>query len=153
MTPQQAIAFVRAKGIVLESGRGPVPNLAEAIAGESIRGSWWAHAQGKTIFRCSRAVRDSPEVLVCRVVGGKITYIHRRLWPALVRLAKRFTAEQLAVIEEVHTPSGKHQVKVTSFRKWIPDDVAHAAARLDEKDAASLLSALPIARPRKGQRR
>ena len=39
MTPKQAIAFVKANGVVLESGRGPVPNLAEAIAGAAIRGS------------------------------------------------------------------------------------------------------------------
>jgi hypothetical protein len=43
MTPKQAIAFVKANGVVLESGRGAVPSLAEAIAGAPIRGSWWAH--------------------------------------------------------------------------------------------------------------
>ena len=39
MTPKQAIAFVRANGIVLESGRGPVANLAEAIAGAPMVGA------------------------------------------------------------------------------------------------------------------
>src|SRR4030095_7234834 len=32
---------VREQGIVLQSARGPVPNLAEYVAGEPIRGSWW----------------------------------------------------------------------------------------------------------------
>jgi hypothetical protein len=59
MTPKQAIAFVKANGIVLESARGQVPNLAEAIAGKPIRGSWWPHADAKTIFLCSRAVGTS----------------------------------------------------------------------------------------------
>jgi hypothetical protein len=37
------------------------------------QGSWWAHAKAKTIFQCSRAVRNSSHVLVCRLVGGKVT--------------------------------------------------------------------------------
>ena len=57
MTPKQVIAFVKANGVVLESGRGPVPSLAEAIAGQPIRGSWWAHPKSNTIFLCSRAIR------------------------------------------------------------------------------------------------
>jgi hypothetical protein len=40
MSPKEAIAFVKRHGIVLESARGPVPSLAEAVAGEPIRGSW-----------------------------------------------------------------------------------------------------------------
>ncbi len=139
MTPKQAIAFVKANGVVLESARGPVPNLAEAIAGATIRGSWWAHPKANTIFLCSRAIRESADVLVCRLVGGKVTYVHRRLWPALVRLARRFGADRLAVIEEVHTPSGGHEVNVTTFPEWVPEEVAQAAARLTDEEATSLL--------------
>ena len=146
MTPKEAVAFVKANGVVLESGRGPVPNLAEAIAGAAIRGSWWAHTKANSIFLCSRAVRDSADVLVCRLVGGKVTYVHRRLWPALVRLAGRFDADQLAVIEEVHTATGKHKVNVTAFQDWIPEEVAQAAARLTDEEAISLLAMIPMTR-------
>ena len=38
VTPRQALAFVRQHGVVLESAHGPVPCLAEAIAGGPIRG-------------------------------------------------------------------------------------------------------------------
>src|SRR5438552_9078309 len=38
VTPKNAIAFVRSHGIVLESARGPVPILTEAVAGERIQG-------------------------------------------------------------------------------------------------------------------
>jgi hypothetical protein len=153
MIPKQAMAFVKANGVVLESGRGPVPNLAEAIAGEPIRGSWWAHPKAKTIYVCSRAIRESADVMVCRLVGGKVTYVHRRVWPALVRLAARFSADQLAVIEEVHTASGKHEVKVTTFQEWIPEEVAHAAARLTDEEATSLLPAIPPTSVRSTKRR
>jgi hypothetical protein len=153
MTPKQAIAFVKANGVVLESGRGPVPNLAEAIAGAAIRGSWWAHPKANAIFLCSRAIRESADVLVCRLVGGKVTYVHRRLWPALVRLAGRFNADHLAVIEEVHTPSGKHKVNVTVFQEWVPVEVAQAAARLKDQDATSLLPVIPTTSPRSSKRK
>jgi hypothetical protein len=82
VTPAEALAFVCTHGLVLESGTGPVPSLAAAIAGEPIRGSWWAHARGREVFAITRAIRDSPDVLVCRLIDGKITYVHRRLWPA-----------------------------------------------------------------------
>ncbi len=155
MTPKEAIAFVKAKGIVLESGRGPVPSLAEAIAGEPIRGSWWAHPKANTIFLCSRAIRKSADVLVCRLVGGKVTYVHRHLWPALVRLADRFGARRLAMIREVHTASGRHQVNVTTFPQWVPEEVARAAARLTVEEATALLPGAPTisspGRKRKGR--
>jgi hypothetical protein len=35
----EALDWVRANGIVLQSARGAVPNLAEHVAGEPIRGS------------------------------------------------------------------------------------------------------------------
>jgi len=139
MTPKKAIAYVKANGVVLESGRGAVPSLAEAIAGAPIRGSWWAHPKANTIFLCSRAIRASADVLVCRLVGGKVTYVHRRLWPALVRLAQRFGADRLAVIEELHTSSGRHKVNVTTFSAWITEEVAQAAERLTDEEAISLL--------------
>ena len=47
-------------------------------------------------------------MLVCRLVGGKVTYVHRRLWPALVRVSGRFPRKNLAKVHEKHTASGKH---------------------------------------------
>ena len=131
MTPAEALAFVCAHGLALESGTGPVPSLAAAIAG----GSWWAHARGREIFTVTRAIRNSPDVLVCRLVGGKITYVHRRLWPALVRLSERFPQKHLAQIREVHTASGKHLVEESPFPTWVSREVAAQASDLDEKSA------------------
>jgi len=114
MKAKQALVWVKKCGIAVESARASVPSLAHAIAGEPIRGSWWAHPKGKDIFALSRAIRRSPDVLVCRLVDGKITYVHRRLWPALVRLAGRFPRARLAALTEVHTAAGTsgscHQV-------------------------------------------
>jgi hypothetical protein len=139
MTTKQALRFVNNNGIALESGRGPVPSLAETIAGKPIRGSWWNHTKANIIFRCSRAVRSSKEVLVCRLIEGKVTYVHRRLWPALVRLADQFDPERLGSIREVHTASGKHKVEVTAFPEWVSPDVISAAAKLTAEQARKQL--------------
>ena len=139
MTPREAIEFVREHGIVLESANGPVPSLAAAIAGEPIRGSWWSHARSHEIFEVSRAVRESPDVLVCRLVAGKVTYVHRRLWPALVRVAPRFTKKRLAQLHERHTASGRHITREVPFPEWVPADASRRAARLGESAALSSL--------------
>ncbi len=139
MTRRSALSFVKRNGIVLESARGPVPNLAEAVVGRRIRGSWWGHARGKEIFWLTRAVRDSADVLVCRLVGRKITYVHRRLWPALVRLARNFARRDLAAVREVHTASGRHEERLVPFPRWVPPAVKRAARRLAAADARAAL--------------
>jgi hypothetical protein len=64
--------------MVLQAARGPVLSLANTIAGENIRGSWWGHPKSGEIFRAARAVCENPEVLVCKLVDNKVTYVHRR---------------------------------------------------------------------------
>lgn len=130
MTPREAMAFVKTNGIVLESARGPAPSLASAIAGEPIRGSWWKHRRAAQIFRCTRAVRDSKDVLVCRLLGGKVTYVHRRLWPALVKLRDQFNPDRLGANQELHTSEGNHRVVVRPFPKWVSSGVKREAKRL-----------------------
>ena len=142
MKAKQALAWVKKWGIAVESARASVPSLAEVIAGGRLRGSWWAHPKGDQIFRLSRAIRRSPDVLVCRLMDGRITYVHRRMWPALVSLAERFPRQRLAALKEVHTPSGKHKLLVTPFPDWVPKEVPRIARQLTEKEAASQLAVL-----------
>ena len=138
----QALAFIDRHGAVLVSARGPLPRLTEAIAGEPIRGSWWGHHAGKRIFAVLRALEDSPDVLVCRLIAGKLTMVHRRLWPALVRCADRIGQERLAQIREEHTASGRHISVATAFPKWVPHTTLRAAERLSAIDAARELGAV-----------
>ncbi|HEV8095180.1 MAG TPA: hypothetical protein VGP71_05580 [Burkholderiales bacterium] len=138
---RQALAFVRKHGVVLASARGDAPRLTEAIAGEPIQGSWWAHRQGRRIFSILSAVSESEDVLVCRLIDGKITLVHRRLWPALVRLSKRFTPAQVAQVREAHTPSGRHVSRTIAFPRWVPDETVKQAKTIDEQDALAVFGA------------
>jgi hypothetical protein len=134
-----AVGFVRRHGVVLQSARGPVPNLAEIVAGEPIRGSWWGHPRSHEIFAAINTARDSPAVVATRLVRGKVTLIHRRLWPALARLADRFPPGSLDAIHEEHTETGAHQTTVIAFPEWLPAGVLDEAAALSEDSAVALL--------------
>ena len=70
MTPKAALGFVERHGVVLQAARGPVPSLAETVAGGPIRGSWWGHPKGKEIFRAAQVICESPEVLVSQVLSA-----------------------------------------------------------------------------------
>jgi hypothetical protein len=141
MTPRQAVAFIRKHGVVLEAAQGPAPSLAEVIAGEPIRGNWWSHPKSQEIFAVTRAVRDSEDVLVCRLIKGKVTFVHRRLWPALVRASGRLPSAHLAQVHEVHTSSGRHATEEIPFPDWVPSSVREAARRLSEEAAVTELAA------------
>lgn len=140
MSPKEGLAFVKRYGVVLQAARGPVPSLAETIAGGPIRGSWWGHPKGHEIFRVAESICESDEVLVCKLVEGKVTYVHRRLWPALVRLASRFQPNRLAKVWNEHTRSGAHRSRVTAFPDWVPRDVLADAERLSMAEAEQILS-------------
>jgi len=141
MTSRQALAFVRKHGVVLETAHGPVPTLSDAIAGEPVRGSWWSHSKSHEIFAVTRAVRGSGDVLVCRAVKGKVTFVHRRLWPALVRAAGRLPSDHLSQVREIHTSSGRHVTTQVLFPDWVPSSVRTAARSLSEESAVAEFAA------------
>lgn len=139
---EKARAFVEKNGVVLQSSRGLVPSFAAFVAGEPIRGSWWAHPAAHRIYMLAEAVIDSGDVLVCRLVEGKVTYVHRRLWPALVKLASRFDRERLAKAWSEHTPSGAHVARRLAYPRWVPPETKAAAARLTREQAEADLRAI-----------
>ena len=135
MTIEEAMAFIRQHGVVLASAKGVVPRLAEVIVDEPIKGSWWAHPKSHQIFAILQAVTDSEDILVCRLVDGKVTLVHRRLWPALVRAAGRFSPTRIAQVREEHTPSGHHVSREVPFPNWVPADVREQAKNIGEQEA------------------
>jgi hypothetical protein len=138
-------------GMLLESARGPLPSVAEMIAGEPIRGSWWGHPAGHAIFAALNSLAESPDVVRTRLVNGRVTLVHRRLWPALVRVADRLPSDRLAAIHEEHTTSGGHRVSEQPFPTWVPPDVLQAAEDLAIDEA---LATLPecVCQPERGSR-
>jgi hypothetical protein len=141
-TKKEALDFVKRHGAVLESAKGTIPSLAQAIAGEPIRGSWWGHPKGNQIYMLLNDVSDSPDVVRCRLVDGKITLVHRRLWPALVKMAAAFDSDRLSAVREEHTATGAHRMTTVKFPDWVSDDIHAAAKSISVAEAEEQLSSL-----------
>jgi hypothetical protein len=118
-----------------------VPSIAEAVAGEPIVGGWWAHAKGRAIFAALSELDDSDDVRCFKLVDGKVTFVHRRAWPALVRLARDgvLPVDRVASLVQEHMPTGEHRNIVTPFPEWVDDATARVADALTIDHARSLL--------------
>jgi hypothetical protein len=137
------ITFVKKHGVVLASARGALPSIAEAVAGEPIVGSWWAHPKGRAIFKALSEIDDSEDVRCFKLVDGKITYAHRRVWPALARLAKDgvLGADRVAAVQQEHMPTGEHRNLVMPYPAWVDDATARGAEALSADQARTQLGA------------
>lgn len=135
------LKFVEQHGVVLASARGPVPSLANEVAGEQIVGSWWSHPRAQVIFETLSAIDDDVDVRCFKLVDGKVTFVHRRVWPALVRLAREgmLAPDRVASFQQEHMPTGEHRNLVTPFPEWVPDDVAAAADTMTVEQARTVL--------------
>ena len=73
-------------GLLLQQDKR-LPSVIGVIVGGPLAGSWWGHPRGRHIFRCLQQFLAHPDVLVTRLIGGKVTYLHRKLWPAFLAVA------------------------------------------------------------------
>jgi hypothetical protein len=63
------------------------PSLVTFVVGETVKGSWWAHPLSHQIFRCAGDLAAHRDSLVIKLVHGKVTFVHRRLWPEVLAVA------------------------------------------------------------------
>lgn len=64
-----------------------LPSVTTIVAGRPVSGSWWAHPLAHTIFFALRDLEAHPDLLLLRLVQGKDTFVHRRLWPEVAAIA------------------------------------------------------------------
>lgn len=57
-----------------------LPSVSGLVSGEKIRGSWWSHKKGRTIFAVSEMLEDHRDVTIVKLVSDKVTFVHRKLW-------------------------------------------------------------------------
>ena len=65
----------------------PLPSLVTEVAGEDFKGSWWGHPASHRIYKLYTELKAHPDILVTKCINGKVTLIHRTLWPYLMRVA------------------------------------------------------------------
>ena len=74
-------------GLLLQTDAN-LPNVCALVAGAPVRGSWWGHPRSHEIFRVNCELAEHPDVLMRKLVSGKITYLHRALWPAVIAIGR-----------------------------------------------------------------
>lgn len=86
-----------------------LPSVSGSIANERIRGSWWSHRQGQTIFNVAEMLEDHPDVLIMKLISGKVTFVHRALWDRIYSIGvareewqlKKLSAPARALLDEL----------------------------------------------------
>ena len=83
---RRARSALKRYGLLLQSDP-KLPNVASIVAGEAIRGSWWTHSRCREIHAVISRIAIDPDIVITKLISGKITYVQRELWPALVAVA------------------------------------------------------------------
>jgi hypothetical protein len=89
MTANANKNFARAMKILEDTGllmlRGTeIPDICELVTSQKIKGSWWGDPAGSEIFAVGEMISDHPDVTVTKLIAGKVTFVHRSLWPKLI---------------------------------------------------------------------
>ncbi|MCU1265527.1 MAG: hypothetical protein JWM21_1845 [Acidobacteria bacterium] len=91
---RNVLAALREFGLLLETDSA-LPSVSGLVAGEPIRGSWWKHSQSHEIFAVLQEVVDHKDVLVTKLVCGKVTFVQRRLWADVLSIGLAREAWQM----------------------------------------------------------
>ena len=81
------------RGLLLKQD-ARLPDVVGFLAGGPIRGSWWAHPGAHALFDALQEFAAGPDCLEVKLVAGKDTFVHRRLWPAVLGAALENAAWQ-----------------------------------------------------------
>jgi hypothetical protein len=91
----RVLAEVRERGLLMLHDK-QLASVSLLVAGEPVAGSWWSHPAGKAIFAASSGLDEHDDVMATKLVGGKVTFVERALWPALLAVAESGAAWQTA---------------------------------------------------------
>ena len=117
-------------GVLLETDRA-FPSITGIMVREPIKGSWWSHPRANDIYLMSQRLVHHPDTIFLKLLSGKTTYVHRRLWPELIAIA---TAQEPWQLEGLPA-SAKTMLKKVEERGQIRMDEIKGARTIKEKSA------------------
>lgn len=83
---QRLLHALKSGGLLLLQDK-TFPSIVALVTGEPLSGSWWSHPLAHEIFGAVGAIAAHPDVLACKLMSGKVTFVHRRLWPSVFAVA------------------------------------------------------------------
>jgi len=85
-TERRLVERIRRDGLLLFTDPR-LPSAVSVITGAPPVGSWFGHPASGLIYVVGQRIEDSPEILDVPLLRGKVTLVHRRLWPELFGVA------------------------------------------------------------------
>src|SRR5207237_9147955 len=83
--PEEALQVLREERVLsLTDTRGLRSRVGEVLG--KVHGSWWGHPEGGRVYEIASELERSREVLGAKLVDGKVAFVHRALWPQLLRV-------------------------------------------------------------------
>jgi hypothetical protein len=83
---QAVLRTLAGSGLLLKQDKR-IPNVVTLLTGESLQTSWWSHPKAHLIFGALSELSVHPDVLFTKLLYGKVTLVHRNLWPAFLAVA------------------------------------------------------------------
>jgi hypothetical protein len=115
-----ALKTLRRLGLLLETD-ARLPSVVSLIAGEPISGSWWSHPTAQKIFITLGQFADHRDVMFTKLISGKVTLMHRKLWPEIFALGTERAPWQMKELSK-------------SARKLLELVDEHGSLRTDQVD-------------------
>ena len=128
---------LRSNGLLLLADNA-LASVAGLVAGEPIKGSWWAHPLSHEIFAVSQELQDDPDAAMLKLVNGKTTFVHRNLWQVLYTIA---TAHERWQMEGVSSAAKTLLEKVDECSSARADEIAGRKPLKEVRPDLALLEA------------
>jgi len=93
--------------------------------GKPIRGSWWGHPKAHDIFRVVCRIADHPDVAVTKLISGKVTFVHRKLWLALLAIGMAREPWQMKGL----SPKARNLLQIVDRKGEVRSDRLPASTR------------------------
>jgi hypothetical protein len=112
-------------GLLLESDPR-LPSVSTLITGAPLHSSWWSHPLAQTIFHVNGQLDDHPDVLVTKLIAGKVTFVHRKLWSEILAIGTArerwqtaaLSASAHALLEMIEATGCLRTDKLTDEFSW-----------------------------------
>lgn len=127
----KVLATLESFGLLLVSDRA-FPSVAGLVAGEPVRGSWWSHPQAHTIFAVNEMLEDHKDVLITKLIDGKVTFVHRTMWQQVYVIG---TAREVWQMEGI-SPAARILLKKVEKQTSIETDKLRAIQGTKPGDVA-----------------
>ena len=106
-----------------------LPSITTVVTGEPLKGSWWGHPRSHEIFAVVEEIEGWRDALQTKLVSAKVTFVHRRLWPAVAGVGSAREGWQMKTL----TPEEDQLLQAVGEAGWVRTDEPAGLGPLDPR--------------------